>query len=391
MRRLYRLLLQCLLAALASSGSCPAHEASAASVTPASSLLQLQRSSWSPQEIPFVTLVSVACTAYLDWQTVTLHSSWRAAKLPGRLVRLVACSHPAASRDLSGLEGLESHFHEPADASYPPLNRPLGLESWLREGSGKELPADAVLLILDPDMVFYKSQDVGLILAPLIQRLHTGNADAIAYDYGYTTKGLQIRNWTLAKHFGISDFSSLQAAGVPMLHRKGNLQRLTKQYYNITKTIATSSSLSALVHDGNQPSPWIAEMVGYTLATAFLHHETQKDWPQFEEVQTPFGTEQNATPLVVHYDHSFHLCGRAFGKAYFYEKDILDCALPAAELADLQPPSRQEVASSSCELCVKDGDSFGTPPSCGLSGRDFSIFAWEQVHGAVMRWRGTHC
>lgn len=39
-----------------------------------------------------VTIFSTECSAYHDWQTVVLYDSWKAAKVPGRLVRILACS-----------------------------------------------------------------------------------------------------------------------------------------------------------------------------------------------------------------------------------------------------------------------------------------------------------
>lgn len=343
-------------------------------------------------EEEFVTLISVECKTYHEWQTLTLHHSWRQARLPGKLVRLVACptERRASSKDFSDLPGMETYFHEVADSGYMPLNKPWGFMSWLREGGGRNLSAKAVIMIIDPDMVFYNTGHTLEHLSPLVEKVRSGSVQAIGSDFEYTVMGLRARNWELARHFGISKFEKLQSIGVPILLRKESLARLVRPYYEITKAIAHSGLLTSLVHDGHQPAPWITEMVGYTLAAVSLEHETQSRWPMLEAPQPPFNASSNL-PLLVHYDHTFHLCNKTFGKFRYYDIDLLNCSVNASALVDLQPPSRAEVNSKDCQLCLQDGDAFGTQAACGLPGRDFSIFVWEEVHSAVSAWRSAHC
>jgi len=76
-----------------------------------------------------VTFFSVECKHYFDWQTATLYASWKAAGVPGQLVRIISC--PVADRedkvrftDLGW--DMSTHVHEPEPSSsvYPPLNKP---------------------------------------------------------------------------------------------------------------------------------------------------------------------------------------------------------------------------------------------------------------------------
>lgn len=341
-----------------------------------------------------VTVFSVECKSYHEWQTVTLHSSWRRANVPGKLVRLLACPEAlrAQSLDLSGLAGMETHVHEVADSFYPPLNKPFGLMTWLNDGGGRDMPGDTVVMIVDCDMVFYGGGKVLEAITPLVERVQSGAALALGNDEVYTVKGLQAQNWTMARHFNVSNVERLQSIAVPILLRKDTLAEFVSRYYGITRDIVRDSSLLALVHDGNQLAPWIAEMVGYTLATERVAHETQRQWPALESAQPPWGAGTQA-PLFVHYAHTFRLCGRVFGKSLYHSLDLLRCTTNATQLAVLQPPSQAEANENSCQLCVQNGDAYGVPATCHLEGggKAVGLYAWEQVHEAVSSWRSIHC
>jgi len=340
--------------------------------------------------LELITVFSVECKPYHDWQTVTLHKSWKDSGIPGRLVRLWACPLPSRKRstDLSSLPGLETHVHEVALQEYTPLNKPWGLLSWVTKGGGREIPNDAVVMIIDCDMVFYAGGKAAATLLPLVERVHSGAV--LGNDYKYTVDGLRRQNWQLAAHFNVSGVDSLQSIGVPILLRKDTLLKFVSSYYRFTKEMAQDPTLKALVHDGRVPAPWITEMVGYTLAAAGIHHETHEQWPALGAPHPPWSS-QTDSELLVHYPHAFRLCGRAFGKRLYFKRDLLNCSTDRRVLAALKPPSQAEALAASCTLCLKSGDAFGVPPRCDLPGKVVGLFAWERVYDAVSSWRSEHC
>lgn len=355
-----------------------------------------------------VTIFSAECSTYHDWQTVVLYESWKAAKVPGRLVRILACSE-AQLRSYHRLENLgeslETYVHakgEPAGVNYSPLNKPWGIMSWLKEGEGAKLSPSSVLLIIDPDMSF-RSHGAPGDLALLANRVSTLEDTALGLDYQYVVAGMNATGWALPRHFNASvrpddPEGPLQSIGCPMLIKKDNLLRLVRGWYDITLEIVQNKTLHGLVHDGNQPAPWIAEMYGYTLAAAgWLRHETQAQWPELEAPQPPFASTGGRflpDPLITHYSHLFNLCGKRFGKALYKTIDPLRCS---TNLESLIPPSLEDMNSASCELCIDGGDVIGFKPTCfGRSAREayikqISWEAWARVASAIFNYRSRHC
>jgi len=306
-------------------------------------------------------------------------------------VRLAACAEDAQLQDLH-LPGLETHAHSVAWKGYLPLNKPWGLLSWLSNGTGKHLVDNAVILLVDSDMVF-NTGNVQDSVVDMAHQVRSGEVDALGNDEHYIVAGLKAQNWSLATHFNVSDPSRLQSIAVPIFMRKETMTGFLDKYYQITLDIVQDKKLQGLVHDGQQQAPWIAEMVGYTLATQWLHHETQKKWPMLESPQPPWGAKSE-TPLMIHYAHGFHVCGRMFKKLNYVNEDLLACSNHSANLvAAFTPPSQEEMNSDSCRFCIEEGDAFGTPATCNLeaSGEHYGMYAWEAIHGALRSWRSEHC
>lgn len=342
-----------------------------------------------------VTVVSTDCSSYQAWQVTALALSWKQSGIPGNFVRLLACP-----REQWGVyddtlldvdQRITTYTHELGHPTYSPLNRPYGLMQWLFNGSGRAVSADAVILIVDPDMVFQRDA-VQEAIPKLMTEVAFGDVGAIGTDFEYTVDGMRATNWSLPRHFNIPPDTQLQSLGVPLLLRKDRLLQIVPGYYNITLEIVQDPALHEQVHDGNQPAPWIAEMYGYTLAAAKLPHQTQNEWPVLAAPQPPF-IGQAIKPLVVHYSHKFHLCHRPFGKTMYYNTNPLNCSISESTLAGLRPPPREIAVSDSCKLCIEKGDIIGWPSTCfdDVKDKHFSLLAWEQVYQAVDEWRSVHC
>lgn len=354
-----------------------------------------------------VTVFSTECSVYHDWQTVVLYESWKAAKVPGRLVRILACSEAqrATYSRLTNLgEGLETYMHEKgevAGVNYSPLNKPWGIMSWLTQGGGSKLDNSTIVLIIDPDMSF-RGHGVPGDLAKLAERFTDTDDTALGLDYRYTVAGMRATGWALPRHFNASTkMADLQSIGPPILIKKDSLQKLVRGWYGITREIVLNKTLHGLVHDGDQFAPWIAEMYGYTLAAAgWLRHETQEKWSELEVPQPPFSSTGGrflSDPLLVHYSHPFLLCGKRFGKNMYKFVDPLRCNAPDEVLENLRPPSYEDIQHASCKLCIDGGDVIGFKSRCfGDSGAQAHIKvisweAWARVARAIFNWRSKHC
>jgi len=272
---------------------------------------------------------------------------------------------------------------------YPPLNKPRGIVSWLTMGRGRELPGETPVLIVDPDMLFRPGTAAGVLL-PLVERVRSGEAKAIGFDYFYTVKGMNRTNWWLPKRFNLGgSISQLQSIGPPILLQRDVLAGLAPKWHDITLEIAQKREYRDHVYNAEGPQKWIAEMYGYTLAAAGLRHETQSRWPHFRQSQPPFGsTARRGEHLVLHYTHSFWLCGRRWGKQLFRRgsmSNMLNCSF---DLRRWRPPSFAEVASPSCRLEAARGAK--ALPHI-KHGKAISLEAWSAIHASLRKWHEEHC
>lgn len=356
---------------------------------------------------PFVTVFSTECSTYHDWQTVTLYDSWYRARIPGTIVRLLACSAEALKgySRINGLgDQLLTHVHDNKEnvsgqRRYPPLNKPWGLHSWLTKGDGRWLSKEAVVMIVDPDFSFQPGGQVAAQLAPIAKAVSEGLADAVGLDYKYVVHGMKVMGWELPWQINSSiDVKQLQSIGPPILITKDKLSMLVDGWYNITLNIVRQPELQKLVHDGNEPAPWIAEMCGYTLAAAgWLHHQTQVEWPELRAPQPPYvkrGTD--ASPMMLHYSHPLSLCDRAFGKTLLDGLDLLSCEEHLPSSSDFVPPSLSQLHDQACKCCIGDGYVHGRKAHCFEGNasqviKQISWDAWDRVSSAILRWRAKNC
>lgn len=345
-----------------------------------------------------VTIFSTQCKAYHDWQSVTLFDTWQNAQMPGSLVRIMACSksHRATYKreHIVNDKKMSTYVHDDVTLDgWVTLNKPWGIHSWLTNGSGAGLPDDTVVLILDPDISF-REHNVWQELKPLVERAKSGVPVGINCEF--VVDGMRHHNGTVPAEFlGPSQMAHLQSIAPPILMRKDQLNKMASGWHDVTKRIVRSPRLLSLVHDGGRPSPWIAEMYGYSISAAanVPRHDTQKQWPKFQSETPPFASSTfGEMPLLLHYAHSFRLCGRPFGKRNFHKIDLLDCNLDARVMRALRPPTSHEIRDVSCRVCMGKGDVFGQKPQCmSPVAKIVAYEAWARVYIAVMKWRGVNC
>jgi len=352
-----------------------------------------------------VTIFSTQCSTYHDWQTVVLYETWKRAELPGSIVRLMACSDQNLKTyrhfDVFG-KSLTIHPHEDkSDESpngyYAPLNKPWGLQSWLTQGTGRDLTDDTVLLIVDPDMAF---RDVGVRSNILALSQHVRSTGVpLGLDYSYVVAGMKHYDWALSLQFvDRAHVEKLQSIGPPILIRKDQLATLVGPWHEISLEIVSKPALRELVHDGWVSAPWIAEMYGYSLAAAGMPHETQEQWAALQVPQPPWaytGAENGLRePLLVHYSHTFHLCDKKFNKMDYVDTDFISCDFDRSKVdALLRPPAHDTVARGSCGLCLEGNEVIGhTKNTClSSSGKNISYDAWNRVYTSILMWRAQHC
>jgi len=237
--------------------------------------------------------------------------------------------------------------------------------------------------MVDPDMIFVEKA-VRQTLVPHLESMANSQDPAWGSDYGYTVRGMRYQGWQVPHHFNISGVEGLQSIGPPVFLTKRRWLQILPDYYRITDEILRNKTLLGLVHDGTGPAPWITEMYGYTLATAAVRHDTS-----VVVANPPWAADG---PLLVHYCHTFHLCDKRFGKAFYTDVDLLDCGLNLTTLEELRPPSAEAVASDSCKLCLQSGEVTSATAECEEpEAKELSLMAWQHVFQTVESWREKHC
>jgi len=345
-----------------------------------------------------VTIFSTQCKPYHDWQSVTLFDTWHSAHVPGTLTRIMACSKSQRKlykrEHLVNKSEMSTYVHDDVTLNgWTTLNKPWGIHSWLTNGSGAGLPDETVVLILDPDISFRETR-VWETLQPLVERAKSGVP--VGINCQFVVDGMRYHKGAVPAEFlRQSDLAHVQSIAPPILIRKDQLNKMASGWHDVTKRIVQDPRLLALVHDGANPAPWIAEMYGYSISAAanVPRHDTQKQWPQFQSETPPYTSSTfGDMPLLLHYAHSFKLCGRPFGKRNYHNIDLLDCNLNPRVLRALRPPPANQIRDASCRVCMGKGDVFGAKPQCmDPVSKIVSYEAWARVYIAVMRWRVVNC
>ncbi|CAI7887338.1 unnamed protein product [Closterium sp. NIES-54] len=262
-----------------------------------------------------VTLFSVECGPYFDWQTVGLMHSYRRSKQPGPITRLLSCTEKQLkdypNMDLAPTHTVPSMSLDPKTGEwYPAINKPYGVWHWVQH-SPQAQQAEWVV-ILDADMV---------IRAPVTPwGVKAEKGKPVAAYYGYLIGCDNILAELHTKHpelcpkvggFIVMHIDDLRRF-VPLWLSKTHEVRADKAHYarNITGDVYSSG--------------WISEMYGYSFgaADAELHHQVDQTTMLYPGYTPTPGVD----PRLLHYGLAFSVGNWSFGKSqHRTDKIVNEC------------------------------------------------------------------
>ncbi|CAK8541200.1 unnamed protein product [Lathyrus sativus] len=258
------------------------------------------------------TLFSVECGNYFDWQTVGLMHSFRKAKQPGHITRLLSCTdeqkksyrgmHLAPTFEVPSMS-----VHPVTGDRYPAINKPAGVVYWLKHSKDAE-DVDWIL-ILDADMI---------IRGPIRPyQIGAEKGRPVAAYYGYLRGCDNILAQLHTKHpeqcdkvggllaMHIDDLRAL----APMWLSKTEEVRLDKAHWgeNITGDIYEKG--------------WISEMYGYSFGAAEvgLRHKINDNLM----IYPGYAPREGVEPILLHYGLRFSVGNWSFSKADHDEDDVI--------------------------------------------------------------------
>ncbi|PNX93024.1 peptidyl serine alpha-galactosyltransferase, partial [Trifolium pratense] len=310
------------------------------------------------------TLFSVECQNYFDWQTVGLMNSYRKAKQPGPITRLLSCTDeekknykgmhlaptfevPSMSRhprtgdclvgELRDTEGvLTSRFmaclgisvcyflklyvqmlgfcggdEQPSVFAildlYPAINKPAGVVHWLKHS--KEAKNVDWVLILDADMI---------IRGPILPwELGAEKGRPVAAYYGYLKGCDNILAKLHTKHPDLCD----KVGGLLAFHIS-DLRRFAPLWLSKTEEVREDKEHWATNITGDiYGKGWISEMYGYSFGAAEigLRHKINDNLMLYPGYVPREGIE----PVLLHYGLPFSVGNWSFNKLAHHDDGIV--------------------------------------------------------------------
>lgn len=274
------------------------------------------------------TLFSVECQNYFDWQTVGLMHSFKKARQPGPITRLLSCTdeqkkgyrgmHLAPTLEVPSMSR-----HPNTGDWYPAINKPAGIVHWLKHSKDAE-NVDWVV-ILDADMI---------IRGPIIPwELGAEKGMPVAAYYGYLVGCDNILAQLHTKHPELCD----KVGGLLAMHID-DLRALAPMWLSKTEEVREDKSHWATNITGDiYGKGWISEMYGYSFGAAEvgLRHKINDDLMIYPGYIPRAGVE----PILLHYGLPFSVGNWSFSKLNNHEDDIVyDCGRLFPE-----PPYPREV------------------------------------------------
>ncbi|XP_041006427.1 peptidyl serine alpha-galactosyltransferase [Juglans microcarpa x Juglans regia] len=274
------------------------------------------------------TLFSVECQNYFDWQTVGLMHSFRKARQPGPITRLLSCTEEE-KKNYRGM-GLAPTLEVPSMSRhprtgdwYPAINKPAGVVHWLKHSKD----ADNVdwVVILDADMI---------IRGPIIPwELGAEKGKPVAAYYGYLIGCDNALAKLHTKHPELCD----KVGGLLAMHID-DLRALAPLWLSKTEEVREdrahwSTNLTGDIYGKG----WISEMYGYSFGAAEvgLQHKVNDNLMIYPGYIPREGVE----PILLHYGLPFSVGNWSFSKLDHHEDDIVyDCGRLFPE-----PPFPREV------------------------------------------------
>ncbi|KAG9455426.1 hypothetical protein H6P81_008330 [Aristolochia fimbriata] len=258
------------------------------------------------------TLFSVECQNYFDWQTVGLVHSFKKARQPGPLTRLLSCTEEE-KRKYKGM-GLAPTFEVPSMSKhpktgdwYPAINKPAGVVHWL-EHSEDAQNVDWVV-ILDADMI---------IRGPIIPwELGAEKGKPVAAYYGYLIGCDNILARLHTKHPELCD----KVGGLLAMHID-DLRALAPLWLSKTEEVRQDKAHWGTNITGDiYAKGWISEMYGYSFGASEvgLQHKISDDLMIYPGYIPRNGVE----PILLHYGLPFSVGNWSFSKLNHHEDNIV--------------------------------------------------------------------
>ncbi|XP_038987365.1 peptidyl serine alpha-galactosyltransferase [Phoenix dactylifera] len=282
-------------------------------VPPASAAAEEEEGQKAPWRIH--TLFSVECQDYFDWQTVGLVHSFRKARQPGPITRLLSCTDEERRR-YRGM-GLAPTFEVPSMSRhpktgdwYPAINKPAGIVHWLKHS--KDSNNVDWVVILDADMI---------IRGPIIPwELGAEKGKPVAAYYGYLRGCNNILAKLHTKHPELCD----KVGGLFVMHID-DLRALAPMWLSKTEEVREDRAHWGTNITGDiYGQGWISEMYGYSFGAAEvgLHHKINDDLMIYPGYIPRPGIE----PILMHYGLPFQVGTWSFSKLEHHEDGIVyDC------------------------------------------------------------------
>ncbi|KAK4804940.1 hypothetical protein SAY86_004757 [Trapa natans] len=261
------------------------------------------------------TLFSVECQNYFDWQTVGLLHSFKKARQPGPLTRLLSCTND----ELKGYKGMDlaptmlvpsMSRHPKTGDWYPAINKPAGIVHWLKHSKD----ADNVdwVVILDADMI---------IRGPIIPwELGAEIGSPVAAFYGYLVGCDNILAKLHTHHPELCD----KVGGLLAMHID-DLRKLAPMWLSKTEEVREDRAHWTTNITGDiYGKGWISEMYGYSFGAAEvgLRHKINDDLMIYPGYIPRPGKE----PILLHYGLPFSVGNWSFSKLDHHEDGIVyDC------------------------------------------------------------------
>ncbi|WOL18737.1 hypothetical protein Cni_G27534 [Canna indica] len=261
------------------------------------------------------TLFSVECHDYFDWQTVGLMHSYRKARQPGPITRLLSCTDEERRR-YRGM-GLAPTFEVPSMSihpktsdRYPAYNKPAGLVHWLKYSED----ADNVdwVVVLDADMI---------IRGPILPwELGAEKGRPVAAYYGYLRGCDNILSRLHTKHPELCD-----KVGPFLAIHIDDLRAVAPLWLSKTEEVREDQAHWGTNITGDiYGKGWISEMYGYSFGAAEvgLRHKIYDGVMIYPGYVPRTGVE----PIILHYGLPFKVGNWSFSKREHYDDDIVyDC------------------------------------------------------------------
>ncbi|OIW06432.1 hypothetical protein TanjilG_05203 [Lupinus angustifolius] len=258
------------------------------------------------------TLFSVECQNYFDWQTVGLMNSYRKAKQPGPITRLLSCTDEE-KKSYRGMH-LAPTFEVPSMSRhprtgdwYPAINKPAGVAHWLKHS--KDAKNVDWVVILDADMV---------IRGPIIPwELGAEKGRPVAAYYGYLRGCDNILAQLHTKHPELCD-----KVGGLLVYHIDDLRAFAPLWLSKTEEVREDRAHWATNITGDiYGKGWISEMYGYSFGAAEigLRHKINDNLMIYPGYVPREGIE----PILLHYGLPFSVGNWSFNKLAHHDDGVV--------------------------------------------------------------------